>query len=148
MTPKEKVSKAIGEPAGAPKELVESMVTTVKAVEKGREAEKELKSLGNTASKSDMRDLTAAAAVGRLAQNNRLPAGTDVEALATQMKELPAFEALVDRSPEEIGHDLENGKFTDELTRIAENELKDVNLVSVTVNEPELNVPEKQAPMM
>ena len=148
MTPKEKISKAIGEPTGAPKELTESMVATVKAIEKGREAEKGLKSLGNTATKSDVRDLTAVAAVGRLAQNNRLPAGTDVEALATQMKELPAFNELADRSPEEIGHDLENGKFTDDLTRIAENELKDVNLVSVTVNEPELDVPEKQAPMM
>lgn len=150
MTPKEKISKAIREPTGAPKELTESMVATAKAIETGRTAEKNLKALGNTASKSDVRDLAAAAAVGRLAQNHRLPAGTDMQMLADQMKELPAFNELTDRSPTEIGHDLENGKFTDDLTRAAEHEMAGMNLTEKApeIDVPEIEAPEKQAPLM
>ena len=150
MTPKEKISKAIREPAGAPKELTESMVATVKAIEIGRTAEKNLISLGNAAPKSDVRDLTAVAAVGRLAQNHRLPAGADAAKLAEQMKELPAFTALADRPPEEIGHDLETGKFTDDLTRAAEHEMTGMNLAAKApeIEVPEIEAPEKQAPLM
>ncbi len=151
MTPKERLAKAVGEPKGAPQELTESMVTTVHAIEKGREAEKRLKALGNTASTAQSRDLTAVAAVGRLAQNNRLPVGTDVDKLAEQLKELPAFDELANRSPVEAQHDLETGKFTDELSRAAENAIGGVGLASestLTLDEPALDVPEKQGPLM
>ena len=151
MTPKEKLAKAVGEPRGAPKELTESMVTTVRAIEKGREAEKGLKALGNTAPTAQSRDLTAVAAVGRLAQNNRLPAGTDIEKLVEQMKQIPAFDELANRSPVEAQHDLETGKFTDDLARAAENAIGDVELApesTPTLDDPALDVPEKQAPLM
>ncbi len=151
MTPKEKVSKAIGEPKGAPKELVESMVSTANAIETGREAERGLKALGNTAPSSTSRDLAALAAVGRLAQNHLLPAGTDAQRLADQLKELPAFDEMANRPPQEIQHDLETGKFTDDLTRAAENKIGDVELApesTPTLDEPEIDAPEKQAPLM
>lgn len=151
MTPKEKVSRAVGEPKGAPKELVESMVATVKAIVAGREAEKNLKALGDTAPPNTVRDLAAFAAVGRLAQNNRLPAGADTAKLADQMKALPAFEELTNRSPLDVQRDLETGRFTDDLTRAAENELAGIDLVTETepaLDEPEMSAPEKQAPLM
>lgn len=150
MTPKEKISKAIREPAGAPKELTESMVVTVKAIEAGRTAEKNLTALGNTAPKNDVRDLTAVAVVGRLAQNHRLPAGADATKLAEQLKELPAFNELADRPPEEIGHDLETGRFTDDLTRAAEREMAGMDLTAKTpeIEAPEIEAPERQAPLM
>ena len=154
MTPKEKLARAVGEPKGAPKELTESMVATVRAIEKGREAEKGLKALGNSAPSDNIRDLAAVAAVGRLAQNNRLPAGADVEKLAAEMKDLPAFDELASRSPVEVQHDLENGKFTDDLTRAAQTAVEGMTLNTQPAlnkpepDEPELDAPEKQAPLM
>lgn len=151
MTPKEKVSRAVGEPKGAPRSLVESMVTTVNAIEKGREAEKTLRALGNNAPPPQMRDLAALAAVGQLAQNNRLPAGVDVEKLADQMKKLPAFDELTARPVSEIQHDLENGKFTDDLIRAAGSEIREMDLSAAAapaIDEPELEVPEQKGPLM
>ena len=149
MTPKEKMSRAVGEPQGAPKELTESMVATVRAIEKGREAEKGLKALGNTAPTSTSRDLAAVAAVGRLAQNHRLPAGADADKLAEQMKTIPAFTELADRSPAEVQHDLETGKFTDDLSRTAQAAVEGMTVdTAPAIDEPELAAPEKQAPLM
>ena len=151
MTPKEKLSKAVGEPKGAPKKLVESMVSTANAIEKGRAAEKWLKGLLKDAPPIGFKDLVALAAVGRLAQNHLLPAGTDADKLADQMKTLPAFDEMTNRSPQEIQHDLETGKFTDDLTRAAENKIGDVELeaeATPTLDEPEIEAPEKQAPLM
>ena len=154
MTSKEKMARAVGEPRGAPKALVDSMVTTVNAIEKGREAEKHLKTLGNNASQTAVRDLAAAAAVGRLAQNHRLPAEASPEKLAEQLKALPAFDELANRSPLDVQHDLETGKFTDDLTRAADIRVDGVDLTSEptldipTIDAPEPDAPEKQAPLM
>lgn len=151
MTPKEKLAKAVGEPKGAPKALVESMVSTANAIETGRSAEKRLKEFLENAPPISFKDLVALAAVGRLAQNHLLPAGTDATQLADQMKELPAFDALANRSPQEIQHDLETGRFTDDLTRATENKIGDVELeaeATPTLDEPEIDAPEKQAPLM
>ncbi len=105
---KQKMSEALDEP-NVSEEFVETMVVRANAITNGREAEKLLSEGGLTQSKKI--ELAAESVVGRMMINTKPPKGVSASAMTKQLSSVPKFREEVEKSGDELVHELKNGDF-------------------------------------
>lgn len=111
-----RISQAMNEPS-APEGLVHRTIVRVKAIEAGQQAERELGEMKNVDDPKRIRALVARSTIGRLMQANAPPDEVGVERLERELIELPAFCTLASRPVNQVLEELQNGKFTAQLSK-------------------------------
>lgn len=101
---KTRIQQALKEPT-VPDSLVTRTIRQCQMVTAGREAEEMLASKGNNASLQERRLLAANSILGRLAQQNEVPE----ELSAQRLVQDQGFCRLVDRPPEKLLQDIQQG---------------------------------------
>lgn len=108
-TIKQKITAAMDEPA-VPPEVVERALDRVNAVLAGREAEKQLASLGAAASGELKTELAAKAITGKLLSNRKPPRYVTSDMMTRQLTEDKSFRGLTSGDPVRLAQDIRSGE--------------------------------------